>query len=247
MRERAFTSASVRSVALISAASLLVVSCTGDSTDDAAGGDVAVASTAGATGEVATGEMATGEMATGEISDTTPQDATDPDDTDPDTSPEEFGVELVAETGHLAAIDVLTGLLPETTRGLLSVDVQALLSGDPSTEIPPLLTGDGADFVFSEMLSSVGTLAGSIDVAEAMTTTDWRSFTFESGLNTGVTDGVSHGAAPGVTWSQNPVRKTPSPSYSGDGPNTDRKSTNHVPACGVGVVVSVPFHSIVAS
>ena len=164
MRERAFTSASVRSVALISAASLLVVSCTGDSTDDAAGGDVAVASTAGATGEVATGEMATGE-----ISDTTPQDATDPDDTDPDTSPEEFGVELVAETGHLAAIDVLTGLLPETTRGLLSVDVQALLSGDPSTEIPPLLTGDGADFVFSEMLSSVGTLAGSIDVAEAMT------------------------------------------------------------------------------
>jgi hypothetical protein len=145
MRERVVTSTSIRLAAIIMVACFLPLGCSSGSTDDDTDGDVPAGSAADATDDVATGES--------------------PADTRPDAA----SVGLIADTGHAATIAALTGLLPETTRGLLTVDLGALLSGGSSADIPSLLNGEGADFVFSEMLGAIGALAGSVNVPEAMT------------------------------------------------------------------------------
>ena len=66
-------------------------------------------------------------------------------------------------------IATLTGLLPADTRGVLAVDVGALLSGGSSPEITALLNGEGADPAFNELFGAVGALAESVDVAGVMT------------------------------------------------------------------------------
>ena len=141
MRESIVIAKYLRPALAVSLACLLAVGCSGA---DAAGDD--------ATGE---GPADPAVDATAEAPADTAVDATDDGGT--------------ADTTHAETIAMLTGLLPADTRGVLAVDLRALLSGDSSTHIAALLNGEGADPALNEPFGAVGTLARSVDVPRVMT------------------------------------------------------------------------------
>ncbi len=86
------------------------------------------------------------------------------------TQSDSNGVVLAAQATHAEAIGMLTGLLPEDARGVLALDLAALLSGGSSADFTALLNGDGADPALTELFGTVGALANSVDVPRVMTT-----------------------------------------------------------------------------
>ncbi|MBL8777863.1 MAG: hypothetical protein JNK12_18135 [Acidimicrobiales bacterium] len=71
-------------------------------------------------------------------------------------------------TAHTEDLATLTGLLPADTRGVFSVDLASLRSGESSDEVAALLDGDGGQPVLvEEPLAEIGVLTESLDVTDA--------------------------------------------------------------------------------
>lgn len=139
-------------------ACVATLGCSGGSDDDAT--------------EATSPEAATDDAGPNSTDDASADTAAEPgaeDTTDPTDAVDGFDLGLRADATHVETIAALATLLPADTRGIATIDIDALVTDGSPADVADLLGGRGVDPALGQLFASIGNLAESVDVAGVMT------------------------------------------------------------------------------